>query len=432
MSGASTMQFQLIDPLASPATGDLDALMATAAAAGKALPAPPGDHVAAIEMLGRIAPRLPAVLELPLDSGGFGSGSDRDPEATGAALAEMAADRGSGQVASELALRAPSNIQATAMRFLPPDALDSAIDAASQILRRRGSTLVRRLLDSGQAGPTALGLLRVLACLEPRRRRALLAWAGPPESSPPPHSDSPPLPNRGPGSFEGLALGTGPPLAARVRGVLSGSVLTFNAQDRYPHDWLVRAWNWHQPGEDANALALAVAGCLWDPEPRVRSGAIQFFQFAQDAPDGGELSRALLHAQGAFHEAADPLGLATLDLRAELARAVTAEAKRIPSVETLESLRRECFRPGAAVAVVAGLLAVDGAWLLDHAGELIELSPPILRILLLNVTLARRDPGPLVQAATARLGGPAVLAAIDEAFPARPDIRVGLRALVSP
>jgi hypothetical protein len=217
-------------------------------------------------------------------------------------------------------------------------------------------------------------------------------------------------------TYKGTSLGTGQELTARIRrGLLDEDVFPFSHHHRIAADFLVEAHDRQWPGAASKELATAVASLLTDPDARVRSGAIRFFQSSR-ADEPGPLLSALEQDSGLFAGVSDPLPSSNGDLRAELARAA---ARRLGSSAALrKAIRDEALRPGRAPTVVAALAQADLEWLRSHAIDIAVASPDALDPLLYCLRSAGENLGLLLGALKTRLPPALLEAAVEGVVPA--------------
>ena len=217
-------------------------------------------------------------------------------------------------------------------------------------------------------------------------------------------------------TYNGTSLGSGPELTARIRrGLLDEEPFPLSRSQRIAADFLVEAHDRQWPGAASKELAEAVASLLTDPDARVRSGAIRFFQGSR-ADEPAPLLRALEQDSGLFGGVPDPLPGSTGDLRAELARAA---ARRLGSDPALrEAIQQEALRPGRARTVVAALAQADPEWLRYNAIDIAVASPDALDPLLYNLRSAGEKIGLLLGALKTRLPAELLRAAVEGVVPA--------------
>lgn len=220
--------------------------------------------------------------------------------------------------------------------------------------------------------------------------------------------------------FEGRSLGDGDGLAEEV-GLLLRGLRRPPGRDRYPHEWLARAWN-AQSEDGRRALATAVATHLSAGDVRARSGAIRFFQRARGADDRGAIFQAFKDHSELFDGVEDPIEGSTGDLRKELARALANHPLRVRDPEILAALRAEALTPGRAGGVVAGLFDTDKDWLLANAKRVVEGTPAAYTTYLLNLALRRDQLATFVRDLRAVVPDHAAEAIARERFEGRPEL----------
>ena len=354
---------------------------------------------------------------------------DEEAEAAEAAAAWLRVERGPGPAG---------------LLFLTPDQVNVARAVGRELLARRELGPVALMLASAHA-PTATSALLESIVAAPTGA-ALLGWASDIEEVPvaPPGfvardgraaSTAPnaavPVSDTISVSHEGIVLGSGAQLERAIVEILASRTWTRGRDDRHPHDWLVRAWRaWGGARSPyAAEIARGTAAALDSAELVVVAGAVWFFQFLPEAPDGGALGRALLRDGAAFADVPDPLGESHLSLRGELARAVACSARRATDPTVLAALRDLALVRGDGVAVIAGLFYLDRTFIDERVGDLVRANPSSLATVLLNASLCRQDPTVLLAGAIGAIGTEEVRAAINAIVGLNPTLRDAWLAL---
>lgn len=172
-----------------------------------------------------------------------------------------------------------------------------------------------------------------------------------------------------------------------------------------PIGWAVKLYARLLDTGSEDAVSRAVAACFDDPEPRVRSAALEFFAVWPHAAGGERVEELFSGDRSLFEGVADPSGTAaeTLEtrlLRALGARACVRDAEGAPrSPRALQLARFEALRSDKSVALYSALSIVDPDWLAQHAAEIAATGPQAWYWLMVKL------PGDQVPEAATRLAG---------------------------
>ena len=192
---------------------------------------------------------------------------------------------------------------------------------------------------------------------------------------------------------EGIKLSEQFDLTAFVQRLLAGRE-ALGLSDHYPYDRLQRLWN--RMAGVLDGLSRAVAECLGDPSPLVRSQALMFFR-ERPATAGAERVEELAESpREAFAGVVDPIHR-DVDLEHGLLAALGARAKA-GSWRASELAKRIVLEPGKAEPL---LIFVPREHLLEHA-EAIARTTPVAGAYLIGLLIQEgRDWRPLLAAAAA-------------------------------
>ncbi|MBN2494715.1 MAG: hypothetical protein JXR96_09015 [Deltaproteobacteria bacterium] len=174
--------------------------------------------------------------------------------------------------------------------------------------------------------------------------------------------------------------------AALVRQVLLGRAGGSLPTDLDPADWLFRAYAELEGSPYRDRLAEGVSACLTDEEPRVRSGALTFFERHPEARGAERIVELAEGPRALFDGTAS--GTAALEdklMRCVGARILAGDAR------AREIGRREALEPGRPVQLIAALTQADPDWIVEHAETIVDKTPATGLSILFNLQSIGRD-----------------------------------------
>lgn len=157
--------------------------------------------------------------------------------------------------------------------------------------------------------------------------------------------------------------------------------------DRTPVEFLTRLYD-ALPGKDRKVLVEACLKALLDPESKVRSGAIMFFEFLYNIDVSDALIDVITNHGELFEGIPNPWRENEGNLYGDLAFVISQRAKK-GDQRVIQFLRKEALKPGKAIHVITALIRANKQWVLSNVEDIIRNSPDALGPLLWNI---RDDP----------------------------------------
>ena len=159
-----------------------------------------------------------------------------------------------------------------------------------------------------------------------------------------------------------------------VRDVLTGSVsVDLRRDQRSVYDVLVEKWEVRESRED---LEAGFRELIFDPDPRLKSAAVEFFT-GRNADDNGLMLIALRDSSEEFRDvqrhwySGETTLLCLLLMSA--AQQVTLDSS------TIAIFRKEVFDPACKTYALQGLMKHDTSWLLDNLIDIVKDDTEVLR-----------------------------------------------------
>lgn len=184
-----------------------------------------------------------------------------------------------------------------------------------------------------------------------------------------------------PALLEGIAIDESTDFGQLARKSFAGElgVLLHPSVDRVRGFWLQRLYRLLDDRPAAAKVARAAADLLLDRDPRVRMGAIAFFNFAWNAPGADRLAPALRDHPELFADIfvdGNPMSLERQLLEVLDYRIVNGVGDTV-ALELMRAALSRRFKPVGLEQYLFGMAKVDQKWLLEHGDELVAAVPEL-------------------------------------------------------
>ncbi len=162
-----------------------------------------------------------------------------------------------------------------------------------------------------------------------------------------------------------------------LRDVLTGSVsVDLRRDQRSVFDVLVEKWEARENRED---LEAGFRELIFDPDPRLKSAAVEFFT-GRNADDNGLMMSALQDSSEEFRDVQRHWYSGETTLLCLLLMSAAKQVALDSSIITI--FRKEVFNPACKTYALQGLMRHDTSWLLDNVIDVVKGDAEVLRPLL--------------------------------------------------
>lgn len=172
-----------------------------------------------------------------------------------------------------------------------------------------------------------------------------------------------------------------------VRDVLTGSVsVDLRRDQRSVFDHLIEKW---EAGENREELEAGFRELISDPDPRLKSAAVEFFS-GRNADDNGLMLKALQDYPEEFRDVKRHWYSGETTLLCLLLMSAAKLAVLDSSVIAI--IRKEVFDPISKTYALQGLMRHDTGWLVENVSDIVKGDAEVLRALLNATRMFGKSP----------------------------------------